>query len=495
MDLKILLKEYIKQLNEMHYEDIRVSRGWREFFNKYGSEEKVKKLGYDIDDLYVNFNSHAKDKMDKRINYSPDKKYGAFKSDKTYAAGAHDDPGGIYGYPLEYIITHPLSETYGMDGYPYMRVLLNKNNKRGMGYSDNDENNLQARKKDTLRIDKIDDIMDARYLMIRAAEIMPSVYGGYDELFKDKNIEQMRNFYKNMYYLYLKSEYGENRNMDSYAQFLYFLLKHNVCKIFDKVKLIIADDYEDLGHETVELNVNTFINSLFDNYHSDDYYKNEIKNYSLPKISSKDMNTVLRKLGFGVLDSKETDITKSIIPDEPSQAIFLDRQSFEVLDIYELFSPVGDKKTESEKEVSERYVRILKKMALYIFGEGVFLSKDKSNVRAHADIKSSRSIGLGVAIEIKGDMIIVLRTVGESYSPKFSGGREDSKYKFDTSDKFTENKSLVFEVFIRNGKYNQQPFFSYQLRPDQTIESALPMIKYDLKEKMEKAEKDNAPNE
>jgi hypothetical protein len=502
MDSRQILKEIIKKvvksilynkvlLSEIHYEDIRVSKGWREFFSKYGSLEKVQELGYDIEDLYVNFNSHAKDKMDKRIVFEPDKNY--------YGAGAHSDPGGIYAYPLEYIITHPLSETYGINEYPYMRVLLNRNNKggMGMGYAD-DDNNLQARKKDTLKIDKIDNIMDVRYLMIKAARIMPSIYGGYEELFRNKNMEEMGNFYKNMQYIFLREEYGSSKG-ESYSQLLYFLLKNNVYFYIEKIKNDIKKEYKEYDLDTIELNVNTFEKSLFQDYYTNDYYKKKMNLRSLDKISSKNMNAVLRKMGFGVVDSKETNPSKAFIVDEPSQAVFLDRQSFEVLDVYKLYESLNYNKKESEKEIGQRYLKMLKKIIIYIFGKDAFLSKEKSGTRVYSNSKSSNDVHFDVVTEIKGDIVVILRSndiINNFYGAKFSGHREDSKYKFDPSDRFTENKALLLEIFIRNNiEYQNKPFFSYQFRPDERLEDALPMIKHGYEEKMKTIEKNNTPNE
>jgi hypothetical protein len=475
MNKNLILKEYIKriiskQINEIHYEDIRVSRGWKEFFAKYGSLDKIKKLGYDIDDLYVNFNSHANDKMDKRINYSPD----------TGINSVHNDPGGLYAYPLDYIISHPLSNTYGFE-YPYMRVLLNK--------SKGDNSNGG---KNTLNIDDVNDVMMVRDIMIKAAKLMPSVYGGYDILFEDKDKTQMEHFYENIMRSAGKSYYGyeDSANRYSYPRFLYFLLKKNVSKILDRVKESISKEYEGTDH--VDDIINQFYNALFSSPEdrlAEEYREKVWKLSSGGNVSSKDMNTVLRKLGFGVLETKETNVGKAIIPDEPAQAIFLDRKSFDILDVYQINNPKSIKKwgsAESQEKINERYARILKKMVIYIFGKDVFM--DRSNVKILKKTTSHKLV-IDLGIKIKNNLGIRLRTNNNdniSSAPDTINMR--TKYKFDKSDKYTANANLVFEVY---NLLDNDLIYRYELGNDQKIESALPMIKHDYTERMKMMEKDN----
>ena len=118
----LILKQYIKDilknklLNEVHYSDVYNTKGWVQFFDKYGTSEKIKKLGYNIKDLYVNFNNHASDKIDKRIRYD---------KEDDYTNDTHSDPSGVYGYPLSYVIEYPMSLRYGTN-FKYLRVLLHK---------------------------------------------------------------------------------------------------------------------------------------------------------------------------------------------------------------------------------------------------------------------------------------------------------------------------------------------------------------------------------
>lgn len=86
------------QLEEMHYQDF-FGPGFTEFRNKYLKQKSAL-------DLFVNFNNHYNDPIMK--NFSP-------KTD-------HEDPSGVYAYPLKYVIDHPMDVRYGKTA-KYLRVL------------------------------------------------------------------------------------------------------------------------------------------------------------------------------------------------------------------------------------------------------------------------------------------------------------------------------------------------------------------------------------
>lgn len=80
-----MIKRIKKLLNEIHFQD-KFSKHFLEFWNKYSEYPRDKSL-------YVTFTMYRNSTIDKSVNLDPQ---------------THNDPVGIYTYPLEYVVLHPM---------------------------------------------------------------------------------------------------------------------------------------------------------------------------------------------------------------------------------------------------------------------------------------------------------------------------------------------------------------------------------------------------
>ncbi len=94
------ISEFIR-VDEVHWTDL-YPKSFAEFRKKY---LKLKREGK-TSDLYVQFSNFKNNVMDRTAVQAAD----------------HNDPTGTFGYPLDYVLTHPADIWYGM-GARYLRVL------------------------------------------------------------------------------------------------------------------------------------------------------------------------------------------------------------------------------------------------------------------------------------------------------------------------------------------------------------------------------------
>lgn len=94
-----MLKNIKQLLNEIHFTD-KFSKHFVEFWNKYKDSVNDKSL-------FVTFTMYKNNNLDKNIYLSPE---------------THEDPAGIYAYPLEYVINHPMDLKFA-ENRTYLQVL------------------------------------------------------------------------------------------------------------------------------------------------------------------------------------------------------------------------------------------------------------------------------------------------------------------------------------------------------------------------------------
>lgn len=100
-----MINKIRKLINEIHYED-KFSKHFSQFINDYKDKISDKSL-------FVTFTMHKSNLDDKTFNPNP---------------STHDDPVGIYGYPLEYVINHPMDIKFA-EKRKYLQVLKLNTNK------------------------------------------------------------------------------------------------------------------------------------------------------------------------------------------------------------------------------------------------------------------------------------------------------------------------------------------------------------------------------
>lgn len=103
-------------LNEARVEDVMSSK-FIEFIQKY---KKLKRQNPELyRNLYVQFTNHFSQNIERTAYQNPD----------------HQDPVGIYAYPIDYVINHPMDIWYGRTAN-YMRVLEKKGNNLVLNWID-----------------------------------------------------------------------------------------------------------------------------------------------------------------------------------------------------------------------------------------------------------------------------------------------------------------------------------------------------------------------
>ena len=137
-------------LTEMHIED-KASPGFRKFLEKYRDRKDEKGLfiqfTYPRDPMDKRFAGQAMDKRDPyssdvndltALKYATGVEVGKLLKDKEhikklkladptmYVEPIHKDPVGLYAYPIDYVVDHPLDIAYGSDMKALRVVKLNK---------------------------------------------------------------------------------------------------------------------------------------------------------------------------------------------------------------------------------------------------------------------------------------------------------------------------------------------------------------------------------
>lgn len=110
-----MFKKVLKLINEISYVDY-FPKQFQVFLNDYKDK--------DLTDLYVTFSNYKSDTLDKRINYDPQ--------------GKHEDPAGIFTFPAEYVINHPMDVKFGANR-KYLTVIKNRVPNKTLVLQDIDE--------------------------------------------------------------------------------------------------------------------------------------------------------------------------------------------------------------------------------------------------------------------------------------------------------------------------------------------------------------------
>jgi hypothetical protein len=438
--IKTLIREEVSLLSEIHYEDIRISKGWRQFFDKYGSEEKVRELGYDIDDLYVNFVGRTTyDKHDPKKHYLPDVINKKMVTDRDSYSDRipkyHNDPTGIYAYPLEYILSYPLSEKYGIGtGFKYIRVLLNLRKP-----NDSNVDNKYTGKK--IDIHKVRNVSQIRDILLKAGELYPV----YNEIFGGRSIDEIKNFlefFKNNYF----TNYIIKSNVeDIYPKILVFLLKHDLSR---------------MPKQDIELAFSS----------TDSTEKISEKHFS--ERDGDDQAKLWKHIGFDVLsdDSRDNEYYSAINAFEPTQTVFLRRNAFKILDIYQ---KMYDKQYDENSFRNVNLQKIAAKSAAFLFGDKNIISIKKDPGYNIYEIFTKNKLLMTIKLESDDKL------AGEIMYPS-------DPEMVNKAEKIGRHSPFNFiKIEIRDG--NSKLFSKlaeYSLRPDEKLSEALPIIKSMLEDKI-----------
>jgi hypothetical protein len=326
-----LIKNLIKQmiLSEIHYKDILSSRGWQLFFDKYGSKEKVERLGYNLDDLYVNF--------DFRGDFDNKKIYGLAKYEDMIS---HYDPPGVYTFKLKRVIENPLNLGGGFESrYKYLRVIQRIGGKNSLLVNNNNNNNVKFIKDGQLDLLKItkSDIPILRNMFLSAAEIDPI----YEVIFGNhRSEEEINNFLVN-YSNLNHSSANKNRN-NSYGFAFYELIRKKI--------------------ENTKKNIEEI------NYLCKD--KNIITSLDFEYRDNNEQYRIYKKMGIdSVLDrGKKHQI---IFRKEIDQAFFMNRSKFKIIDIFDIKQDNRIYHLHMEKYISQ--------ISEDLFGNNSIISINKNN--------------------------------------------------------------------------------------------------------------------
>jgi hypothetical protein len=453
----LLLKEYIKQiissqLNEIHYEEVRISKGWQQFFEKYGSEEKVKNLGYDIDDIFVNFVGRNYRSGGGESEYVPDIINKKMVTDKDSASNKiykhHNDPTGIYAYPLEYILSHPLSEKYGIGtGIKYIRVLLNL---RKTDDNNNDDNNTGKK----IDIHKIKTIEQVRDILLKAGELHPI----YKQLFAGKSTDDISNFinfFKNNYF----SKYiGKAKSEDVYPKILVFLLSHDLSQI--------TPQFTDLAFSEREIDIN------------DD--PSDVPKIYFRERMGDEQTKLWKHIGFDVLsdDSRDNEFYSAINAYEPTQTVFLRRNAFKILDIYE---KISGKMYDESNARNVNLEKLAAKSAAFIFSDKNIRSIKKYINEYEVFTKNKMLMSIRVITDTKmtNDIMYPNDSVERNKSEKI--GNYSPFNHIEIVIKYIGNEQVVLPALVK-----------YSLRPDEKLSDALPIIKRMYEDKIKELGIDHA---
>jgi hypothetical protein len=256
-------REYINHLlNEVHFKDV-TSEGFQKFYDKYKRFKTDKSL-------YVQFT--GKDNID----------------DKTSVqTPSHNDPMGIYGYPLNYIINNPADIWYGTRS-KYIRVLKLK---------DNDK---------TLVLSDLSDYFFRNMLLSKLKDLTNN--------YVDEEIVKK----------FLRSNLHKGYTINTGKIFMFYV-QHKIPNDFSWKK----SEWRDLT-----------------------------------KVSSKEQNIILQKLGYNnIIDNTSSEKTASINNREPQQILFLNRKDLEIIDVFQNY-PSSEQQGVSITRNTEDY---FKKICSLIF--------------------------------------------------------------------------------------------------------------------------------
>jgi hypothetical protein len=494
-----LLKEYIKNilrtelLKEIHYSDVYNTKGWQQFFDKYGTAEKVKKLGYNIKDLYVNLNNHASDKIDKRIRYD---------KEDDYTNDSHSDPAGVYGYPLSYIIEYPMSLRYGTN-FKYLRVLLHQKtdkdkyvdkNKHPFDYqsmyqrgkkskgsfgslSVDDINNNSGEKQNELQkgmliLSNVRSPEDIRAILSAGNNSSDSYLSALAKMFDGKSDKEINTFCNNvndhLMKGWLKPEKYQVKSL--YGRILFYILQKNIIGLFDDLSNQIGVDLgQEIGNKDKGIDGEEVARAFFGqsvkikNLNNHKYAIRLVEQDKFVKTQSS-QNKIFRAIGINAIkDDPKSSAYASVHPNEPEQIIFLNRGAFQVLDVFELMQ---EKNIESEKIYSA-----LIKIINYVFGENNLQRPIKNTFhKVHAGSNRSR-----YAISTNKKVYFDIKIEGDRTIDDIEAHKKDHK-KYSTYTNY-ENHTLLIVYEGDRKSHENRVMLEYKLRPNESIEEALPKIK------------------
>jgi hypothetical protein len=494
----LILKQYIKDilknklLNEVHYSDVYNTKGWVQFFDKYGTSEKIKKLGYNIKDLYVNFNNHASDKIDKRIRYD---------KEDDYTNDTHSDPSGVYGYPLSYVIEYPMSLRHGTN-FKYLRVLLHKKtdkdkyvdknklpfdyqsmNQRGkkskgnFGPINNDIDNNSNEKqveleKGILILSNVRTAEDIRTILSvgnNSAGVKDSYLSALANMFDGKSDKEINTFCNNINeYLmkgWLKPEKYQVKSL--YGRILFYILQKDIIGLFsDLAEQIGVDLGQEIGKKDMGIDGEEVARAFFDlsvkikNINNHQYAFRLIDQNKFVKTQAS-QNKIFRSIGINVIkDNPKSSAYASIHQNEPEQIIFLTRGSFEVLDIFELEQDEG----KADSYAAKAYGSLVKIIS-YIFHNNNEQWPIKNTFN-----KTSMS-GLKYSINTNKNVIFEITKEGYQTIDDINKSRTNHKIH----KKYTNYEKYNIRIIYQGN--NGKGYVEYKLRSNESVESALPKIK------------------
>jgi hypothetical protein len=295
-------------LSEAHYTDL-LGNAVKRFHDKY------KDAG---NEFFVNFNPVLADERDKTIlgqqsdqrrkaelkYHTGDLSFSDFSSPLYQSpSSAHSDPVGTYGYPAEYVANHWYDLDYGK-GMKYMRVLkviasadrILKLNDMGR------EDFLKVMKKLNLEFSVHG---DGRYTTRLANDAMMI----YEAIFEhEQSVVHFR--------------------VNSYGKTIFGLIQREYTFEINK-----PDEEDTQPDEPPDFDER----DNYDPEKGDFEYRGYLRVKSVKDLSAQKQNERARAAGYDViLDRSQAPLEATIHPNEPEQAIFLTKRSYEVVEVFNL---------------------------------------------------------------------------------------------------------------------------------------------------------------
>ena len=380
------MQRFKEFLTEVHYKDI-YGKGFDDFMKKYKGEKF----------LYVQFTNHNSDKLERNPYESPN----------------HSDPVGVYGYPISYVLKNPADIWYGRNA-KFLRVL-----------------ETTAKLSNQLFLNNMTESEFHNWMQ----KLLPAI----GLVYRDSNVQEMIKRLRTTF------KWKKYNGSTKFGKLLFDFVQieltepitdYDIKDVLGDWTVTLTADLKREIEEKFEIELKRFdvgdkisdrdVMFIIESQH----HKGKIEGYQIR--SGKEQTEILKKMGVSVLIDDSKTIASAVINDrEPQQIVYLDRYSFKVLDVFNLYG-----KSDSIG-VSPNYDRLLKKI--------MFMFLDRVHERPLKHGKQYKTI----TTTLKNGVEIVLETIEEDLQWRMDnlkmGQKKHKMYK-------TSDSHVISATFKFNGQ-------------------------------------------